>query len=147
VIRVTNDILGGDYERVIANACERYDSFSLVWRDQFEFTKSALSIQSELEPFQIAREHTIKWPGTEIYGSRAWVIWYRVSAAKTGVLLRAKSLFGWRAGELPEDLAFYRADGTCSILTITHENEAIFYDNDWQKLIPSSAQPELEPDP
>jgi hypothetical protein len=144
VIRVTHDIRGADYKAVVARACERYTSFSLVWRDEFTFAPSALDIQRELQPFQITREHTDQWPGTELLGHKALVIRYSTRACSTGVLERAKSLFGWLPTELPEDIAFYRADDSCAIVTISHEQDAIFYDDDWMQLLPASAKPEVE---
>lgn len=48
-----------------------------------------------------------------------------LSAVVTDVLAdAATSLYAWRQPELPEDLAFLRADGSVVLATIAHERDA-----------------------
>lgn len=139
MITIIKDVSGVDYASLIATACKRYPQFSLVWRDQLSFEPSARSIQQELRGFQLARSRTSRWPGTRLLGSRADVIRYSIDAARTGVLSRSRSLFGWCAPQLPEDLCFYKSDGSSAIVTVAHEHQAWFFDDDWLTLLPATA--------
>jgi len=109
-----------------------------------DFDTPALNIKSELKRFQLSRARTDSWPGTTLIGHKADVITYSIAAAATGVLTRPGSLFGWLAPRFPEDLAFYAADGTCTVETIAHERDARFREDDWLQLLPASAKPVLE---
>ncbi len=144
IVTINKDVSGADYTSLVATACERYSQFSLVWRDQLSFDPSARSIQHELRRFQITRSRTSHWPGTQLIGTRADVIRYSIGAARTGVLSRSGSLFGWRSPDFPEDLCFYSADGSCTIATVSHEQTAWFFERDWHSLLPASAAPQIE---
>ena len=144
VVTITKDIGRSDYVALIETACERYPEFSVVWREQLHFDPSAQALQHELRRFQVSRSRTDHWPGTRIVGSRGDVIRYTSRAAATGVLVRPRSLFGWLAPRFPEDLCFYADDGSCAIISVSHERGAWFCNHEWLRLLPKSADPEIE---
>jgi hypothetical protein len=144
VVTITKDISDADYSDLLGTACQRYAQFSLVWRNRLSFDSSARDIQHELQRFEVARVRRSHWPGTRLIGTHAVIIRYSINAAQTGVLSRPNSLFGWRSPQLPEDLCFYAADGSCAIVSVTHEQRAWFFDEDWLSLLPASSGATLE---
>ena len=74
---VTKDIVGGDYSEFLRIASDRFSSFMLVWRDQFSFKPTARDIRRELEPFQLRRRRSHRWPGNIMFGHKGEVITFR----------------------------------------------------------------------
>ena len=143
VVSITGDVTGESYRSFIAEARQRYVSFSLVWRDQLSFDASARAVQQEIQRFEVRRSHCDRWPGTRLLGTKALVVHYSMDAAETGILGRSGSLFGWRSPRLPEDLCFYDATGSCVVVTVAHEQTAWFYELDWFSLLPREASAEM----
>src|SRR5678815_1525530 len=107
-------------------AASQCESFSLVWRNQFRFEKSAHEIKDALEPFLISNVRTDEWPGTKLIGHQAIVRHYRVSDESVKLLQRAGSLYSWLEPKLPEDLAFYSSGTEVWLASISHEHAAWF---------------------
>jgi hypothetical protein len=59
------------YNDLIDYAEHECDSFSLVWRSEFNFNESALDTTEELKPHLINEVSTNKWPGTELFSGKA----------------------------------------------------------------------------
>ena len=116
------------YIDLLKFAAARCQSFSLVWRDQFKFEESAYEIKHALRPFQLFNVRTDEWPGTKLIGHEAIVRRYRVSDESVKVLCGACSLYSWLQPNLPEDLAFYAAEDSGWLASISHEGRAWFLD-------------------
>jgi hypothetical protein len=132
---IDKDIAGDGYASLLKGAIATFARFSLVWRDQLAFAKSAKQVRKDLKPLEISMRRTNKWPGTEILDSQADFVIYQFGAGADEVLSRPKSLFNWLAPAYPEDLAFYDDDGRCCFLSITHEKEAWVLDSDFGRLL------------
>lgn len=112
------------YLRMLQYAFSHEFVFSFVWRDQLAFRPSASDIADILEPFLIGEVHTDRWPGTKVFGTRAWFRVYRFDDESLKCLSRHTSLFQWRAPDYPEDLAIFDATGRCCVAAISHEESA-----------------------
>lgn len=100
--------------------------FMLVKRDQLKFDKNVELLFNELNPNLIKKEYSNKWPGTELLGKKnsAEIFYYKVNDDTIKILKKySANLFDWLAPMLPEDIAFYREDGTTILWSITHEKE------------------------
>jgi hypothetical protein len=117
------------YLQLLAFAESRATTFSLVWREQLSFDPSAESIEASLRPFLEREVRTSEWPGTQIIGHFAIVRFYRLTPVSAEVLALASGLYAWVAPQLPEDLAFYAADGRCWLGSVAHEQDS-FVDRD-----------------
>ncbi len=67
-----------------------------------------------------------EWPGTRLIGHLATVSFFRVRAESIRVLSSVSRLYAWLAPDHPEDLAFYRSDGSCCFASISHEKDSRF---------------------
>jgi len=118
-------ILDMEYQSLLARAFNEADEFSLVWREEFKFQQSALSIDLKLSPFLISEQKTSSWPGTDLFGGFATLKKYSVSRESIALLNEVKSVYEWLAPKYPEDLAFYN-NGKVLFWSIAHESEAGF---------------------
>jgi hypothetical protein len=126
VIDIVAEPIGTVYKELLDLAAELCGSFSLVWRDQLKFSRSADGIKDALSPFLLRDERTDEWPGTKLMGHFAQVRHYRVDARAMRLLENAPGLYAWLAPDYPEDLVFYAADGTVWMGSIAHEKDAWF---------------------
>ena len=124
MIDILSEPQGEAYYELLQLAKQHCTSFSLVWQDIFRFSDSADNLERTLLPFLIREELTNVWPGTEIRGHKARVCHYRVTDESVSILADVSGLYAWLAPEMPEDLAFYAADGSCWLFSIAHEKDA-----------------------
>jgi len=117
--------MDADYKKLLDRAMNESDEFSLVWRHEFKFKKSASLIQEKLSAFLVSELTTSSWPGTELIGGLATVRKYKVSAQSLAILHAVNNVFDWLAPKHPEDLAFYK-HGKVVFASIAHEKEAWF---------------------
>lgn len=113
------------YESLLKYAEKECDSFSLVWRHEFNFDKSAWDITEDLSPHLISEFPTNKWPGTEIFSGKALLRTYSLNQETISVLKKVSSVFEWVAPNFPEDLAFYN-NGKVIFASVAHEGDAWF---------------------
>ncbi|MGI1677655.1 MAG: hypothetical protein K6L75_02910 [Cellvibrionaceae bacterium] len=111
-----------NYESLLEKASKEFDSFSLVWRDEFEFDDHCIKIEKQLSGHLISEERTDEWPGTKIFGALATVRHYMVNPDSIKVLKQANSFKDWLSPKYPEDLAFYKS-GEVVYASIAHEND------------------------
>jgi hypothetical protein len=112
-----------EYEQLLSTARANFDSFSLVWQDQFKFNESAAEFEKLLEQFLVNEQYTDEWPGTKIFGAKARVKTYKVNSGSLSVLSQVKNVFEFVCPNYPEDLAFYYK-GRVKFTSIAHEGEA-----------------------
>jgi hypothetical protein len=121
------------YLQLLQAALKMSNQFSLVWRDQLEFSHAAHSIAKDLDPFLQKEVRTDTWPGTNLLGHYAVVRFYQYTINSYAILAKVSGLYSWQAPDFPEDLAFYRLNGRCWFGSISHESDA-FLDVDEQEL-------------
>lgn len=111
-----------NYETMLEKALSEFDSFSLVWRDEFEFNAHCAAIEQSLHPFLINETRTDEWPGTKIFEGLATVRFYKIEEGSIAVLRNATDFRDWMAPDRPEDLAFYKS-GDVVYGSIAHEKD------------------------
>jgi len=117
---------GADYRALLEFLRGRAESFSLVWRNGGHYAASADVVRGRLTPHLLRTEGTSEWPGTQLLGGIATVRHYRTALEAVALLTEAGQLYAWQSDALPEDLAFYRADGQVLFASIGHERDAWF---------------------
>jgi hypothetical protein len=127
LITIVEEPKGDVYAALLSFALQRSSLFSLVWRDQLDFTESAASVAEGLQPYLLGERRTHEWPGTELFGHLATVRLYRMSPSAVSLLIEAGSLYAWTSPERPEDLAFYATEGVPWLGSIAHERDAFIY--------------------
>jgi hypothetical protein len=115
---------GQTYHSLLELAKHRCVSFSLIWRaDEVCDTATAHRLASHL----ISDKRVTAWPGTQLLGGApATMRIYALNDFSAKVLAEASGLYGWQHPNRPEDLTFYRADGTVWMASIAHEEQAWF---------------------
>jgi hypothetical protein len=80
---------------------------------------------ARLGPFRIDAVRAREWPGTILLADQALVYSHRVAPGLQQVLQElASHLFEWGHPGAPEDLCFFRNDGSVILVTISHERDA-----------------------
>ncbi len=115
------------YVALLRFALRHNSLFSLVWREQLEFARSATAIAETLRPDLVREKRTGEWPGTQLFGHFATVRVYRMSPPAFSTLAAAGGLYAWAAPGRPEDLAFYLGEDTPWLGSIAHEHDAFVY--------------------
>jgi hypothetical protein len=128
VIDIVAEPKGQTYIDLLNFAVSRCESFSLVWRKQFQFEPSAHQIANSLKPFLISNVRTDEWLGTKLIGHEAIVRQYRVSDKSIEILRSVSGLYSWLQPTLPEDLAFYSSGQVGWLASVSHERDAWFLD-------------------
>jgi hypothetical protein len=114
-----------NYQDLLKYADQECDTFSLVWRPEFNFENSAFKITEELAPYLISEKSTNKWPGTEVFGNKALLRTYQLNKESSNILKQVSSVFDWVAPKYPEDLAFYN-NNKIMFASVAHEDMAWF---------------------
>ncbi len=133
IYRLKKDVSGKSYLKLLSALLDEEDTFSLVWREQLDFEKSAFDIRDELEGLLISQKLRNCWPGTELIGHQASVIEYRCDDSAHSVLAKPGSIYGWLAPKYPEDLWFASAKNGLGLVTVTHEGDAWVLDSNLAK--------------
>lgn len=83
----------------------------------------------DVTPFIKTEQEQTRWPGggTLIPGYSCTVTYIHVSDASLALLQRAASALDWVHPNFPEDLTFYRSDGSEFFVVIGHERIAYFH--------------------
>lgn len=117
------------YRDLLRLAIHHCSSFSLTWRDRINFSELANRVRSSLQPSLIREVYTDEWPGTKLSGGhQAMVRHYQFTEDTLEILSRTPSLYAWLSPSLPEDLALYKSDDICWLLSIAHEKDAAILD-------------------
>ena len=120
---------GPAYLALLREAAVACESFSLVWRDLPRQSDGPAAIEKALRPALLQEGSARSWPGTELLGGPpATVRHYRLDPSTLGLLSQAPGLYAWLAPDRPEDLAFYRANGSVWLGSVAHEAMGFFGD-------------------
>lgn len=112
--------------KILDWATSNASAFSLVWRENFKFKKSAKHIEKKLEKYLVGVELTNEWPGTKVMGpAYTRIQFYRVTKKSSKLLKEFGPIFKWLAPKYPEDLAFYDKKGKPIFGSVAHEKMAI----------------------
>ena len=128
VFEILAEPKGQTYIDLLGFAASRCQSFSLVWRKQFQFESSAHQIAHSLQPFLISNVKADEWPGTKLIGHAAIVRQYRVAAQSIRILRSVSGLYSWLQPKFPEDLAFYSSGSVGWLASVSHEHAAWLLD-------------------
>ncbi len=108
--------------KILDWAINNASTFSLVWRDDFEFKKSAKKIERKLKEFLERTDLTNKWPGTEVLAPPSTKIhFYKITNQSSKILTEFGPIFKWLAPKYPEDLAFYNNKQKPILGSVAHE--------------------------
>ena len=115
------ELQGQEYRAFLVSSMARCKMGLLVV--QFPLGPSGQSFLDRLTPFVTEITEQSEWPGTSIIGS-ARVYYFTLSEESVDLLAStSSSMFGW-TGELPEDLALLRIDGSPWFESVVHEEWA-----------------------
>jgi len=131
--------VGEDYTAFLAEACEHFASFSLVWCRGLSYDPSRQAVGRDLRVHQLQKRQGSCWPGTQLSGGSGHsqtIITYGLDRDSTSVLVRPGSIFGWRSPKYPEDLAFYGKGGHCGFASVAHEGLAWILDMEFASALP-----------
>lgn len=113
------------YEELLDLGAVYCNQALLVIRESCALSKNAQKTLQRLHRFEAARERRSEWPGTELHGGEALVLFYRLNEDSISEFKKASNaLFSWKQPELPEDLCLLRSDGSPWLVTIAHEQDA-----------------------
>jgi len=124
MIDIVSEPRDDTYRLLLRTALEFCPTFSLVWRDQFNFNQSAVDFEIEIRPFLEKEQRNDAWPGTRLLNHFAVVRFYRYTNESMLLLKKISGLYEWQPPDLPEDLAMYRENGQCWLGTVAHEADA-----------------------
>ncbi|MGH7570290.1 MAG: hypothetical protein ACREMK_00405 [Gemmatimonadota bacterium] len=127
LMTIVEEPRGETYSRLLQFALKKNSLFSLVWREEFDFDTSAMSLEETLRSDLLSKRRTGEWPGTRLFGSLAVLRLYRMSGVTLATLGEAGGLYEWEAPARPEDLAFYMDENTPWLGSIAHERDAFVY--------------------
>ena len=121
------DIKGKCYEKLIHFCSSKCPYFTLMKVADFS------PIFEELEAYIIERPAVCPIPKAQYISSgfKSYNIYYRVCRESISVLLRIGSVFSYLWDNIsvnpPEDLTFYRSNGSVFFSSVTHEGECALY--------------------
>lgn len=129
-MRRTYSLLGltkkAAYQDLLEAAGTRCEAFSFVIRDE-PLDAACQAVVDALGPYLKSRTRTSKWPGTILHSGEVTLCCYRLTQESSRILLGAASVLDdWRHPALPEDLSFWREDGSTWFVLISHEHDAYF---------------------
>ena len=127
LLRIIGEVQGDAYAELLRFLSLHAATFSLtMWH---KATSSALDAIVRLKPYELEVREVSEWPGTRLLpGKTARLHRYRVGRDSIASLQQiATSLFSWRNFELPDDLCFYRSDGSVILETIASEDAAALH--------------------
>lgn len=138
-LEVHNNPSGDAYRRLIDLAFEKSERFHLVVRKDLSLSDRAKQVLNDLEPSLMRKVESSEWASTLLVSGTAYVHYYKADEHAYDVLQQAAdALYDWQQPELPEDLAFFKAQGEAWFaassheahchLTITHEELQQFVD-------------------
>jgi hypothetical protein len=111
--------------------------FSLVCREKTALADHPSRTLQRLRGWCVEEREVSEWPGTVLIGHSARLYLFEASPEAIEVLCEGvDGLFGWLGPDEPEDLAFYRRDGSVFLESIAHEKDARLYlsQEEWERL-------------
>jgi hypothetical protein len=118
------DLCDQDYFSMLDIATEICTSISLVTRLTMPLSPNCHAALDKLRPYYRDISDVESWPGTTLIGESARLYEINYNMDVVGLLKSVStSLFNWIQPDLPEDLCFYRPDGSVWLAIISHERD------------------------
>jgi hypothetical protein len=120
--------------------------YSLVVNKRALPSHEVFAFLERAKPFLLTERQQTRWPGggTLEPGAAATVVYFRICPSSVQLLKHAsKDLYDWVHPFLPEDLAFYRADGSVMLAVIGHEQAAFLELEEQERVELAAAVPGL----
>lgn len=136
VLQVSDADAQERYESLIDFCAGRCLKFSVVTNTRALPGLGVSSFFADARPYVEREQQQTSWPGggTLFPGYSCTVTYLTTSTESIALLkLRAHSSFDWVHPDLPEDLAFYRPDGSAFFIVIGHERVAYFDASDAER--------------
>lgn len=143
---IRTDVKGQLYESLISYLCCCASQFQIVVRHDCALDalmSNGVELLADLSPYSLGSSEEESWPGTQLLDGSATIHRFRVTELAIPILLRPKSLFNWCQPEFPEDPAFFRADSSLVLTTISHEHYAFLQTTHEELLLLRKYLPEL----
>ena len=123
---ILSEPVGATYERLLAFAIFRSDSFGLVVGavSGCSPTEQYQEILRKLEPYLLETRETDSWPGTQVFGFAVQLLRYVSVPEVLPTLLSVNGLYRWQSPDAPDDLHFYTGAGECWLANTAHESLA-----------------------
>jgi hypothetical protein len=118
--------IGENYDQLLRFVARHADTFSLTITKFTRKSASAMAALTALKPFEIEERETSRWPGTELLPPHKATLYVFRSEPRSIEVLQAvaRSLYAWQGPAMPDDLCFYRRDGSEFLTSTAHEAEA-----------------------
>ena len=119
---IVREPTGLDYTQLIEFCAKRCAKFTFVLQRPKQLREGCHQFLDTLKKDLIEVIDQTEWPGTKLTHSAAPVHWFRLTPESIAVLkAKVSSIYEWLVPNLPEDLAFYRPDGSALLGTSSHE--------------------------
>ena len=127
--RLVEEPTGLAYRGLLDFTRKHARQFTLVLVGSGKKSSAARRVLEDLSLYFIERHEASEWPGTELMeGFTGTLHRYQVSDGSIEFLKSAApGLYAWHAPGLPDDLCFYRADGTALLSSVAHERSGELY--------------------
>lgn len=125
VFDVVSEPVDETYRQLLARCAIYSTTAMVVVRRPSDLTPAPRAFLEKLEPWIISKEAKSEWPGTILEGFAADIYTFRLDSDVVSVLQStANGLYQWEQPDLPEDLCFFRPDGSPILVTISHERDS-----------------------
>lgn len=124
--RIVREPVGPEYDHLVGFLARLGNTFSLVLTRFSKKSASAAAVITRLHPYAVSSREVGSWPGTELLPPWTGTLHtFRADADALAILrTSARRLYAWHGPDLPDDLCFYRSDGSPLLVTTAHENES-----------------------
>lgn len=123
---------GSGYETLVRTLSGLCAFCTLAVRDFDRTNETVATFLKKIGKYEVNKVAVQAWPGTQLLGdSTADLHQYRISDDLITLLAsEVPSIFSWATPNLPEDLCFYREDGSVMLGTISHERDCFLVISD-----------------
>jgi hypothetical protein len=137
---------GSPYDELLRFCWRESQKGSLVVQEELGRSPNLENFLYQLRPAIVQQQTVEQWPGTRLVDGLAELYVFTTDKGALDLALTSSSrLFEWLQPHLPEDLAFYRSDGSVLMESISHERAArLFLDDDEYLRLPMSVRDLIE---
>lgn len=123
-ISFTGDVCDEAYHELIDAARTLGGTALLVERPSLGMSRRGKDVLDNLQAVFIGEKKQSEWPGTKLLDEDATVRFYTLNDFFADAVKRAVDcIYEWVQPTLPEDLCFFRPDGTPFLVSVSHERE------------------------
>ena len=123
--RILTEPVGHAYKEAIDTIAPLAASLSFSQQKGLVFNSKCTAFLEKIRDDLVEVSEQSEWPGTRLLNTTAPVCRYRLSPTLTAIVKDSVGgLYDWAYPDFPEDLAFYRADGSVLLGSCSHERFA-----------------------